>query len=88
MFFKKDLLTRVDSFSLVVLCFNYQPNREHHTRKENIMAQFVKTITIHSNGLASQYHLFKIDGVSTWCYESGAIIANEDTLNLIRTFSQ
>lgn len=42
-------------------------------------AQFIKSVQI--NG--SRFDLMRLDGVATWCYESGAIVKNEDTLALI-----
>ena len=42
-------------------------------------AQFVKSVKI--NG--SRFDLMKLDGVAMWCYESGAIVKNDDTLALI-----
>lgn len=40
----------------------------------------IKTITITANGIASNYHLERIEGVATWCYHSGAIITNPTTI--------
>lgn len=43
-------------------------------------AQFVKSIQIND----SRFDLMKLDGVATWCYQSGAIVKDENTLALIQ----
>lgn len=41
----------------------------------------LKTIQIND----SIFHLTALDGVATWCYASGAIITNQDTLAMIQS---
>lgn len=41
----------------------------------------IKTIQIDG----AIFHLTALDGVATWCYASGAIITNADTLALIQS---
>lgn len=53
--------------------------KQQHKGNKEMYAQFVKSIQI--NG--SRFDLMKLDGVATWCYESGAIVKNDDTLTLI-----
>lgn len=43
----------------------------------------IKTATIIENGIASDYHLARINGVATWCYESGKIITDANRLAFI-----
>lgn len=43
----------------------------------------VKSTTIVENGIPSTYHLIKINGVNTWCYESGAIVTDNARLQFI-----
>lgn len=44
-------------------------------------AQDIKSVTIGD----SVFHLTALDGVPTWCYASGAIITNANTLALIQS---
>lgn len=62
------------------------PYLNHTARQTNtetgskMYAQDIKTIQIND----SIFHLTALDGVPTWCYASGAIITNADTLALIQ----
>lgn len=56
-----------------------KPQKQHYEKPE-----FVSTVKMERNGIESSYHLYTIDSVKTWCYESGAIIKDQDTLNFIQ----
>lgn len=46
-------------------------------------AENLKTVQIND----SVFHLIALDTVPTWCYASGAIVTNADTLALIQAFA-